>query len=1272
MFLKDNILPLIGMNKDDEPRYFEQGDYVEARNIEISNSSDQSDQNVIHSIKSGQSYALPSIGYTEIAHQHLAVAEDIENKRKYVLTLINSEVESLTTLGGEVLTTKGGVPLTIKGGGYWYFVIYKHELEDNTFKIILQQEASTWGLYDWSISYQEVHNPRIVNGNLVWTDNTNDIRMINLERMEATTDMGLTGAAELWDSVKAASPGYLAGEFVWYKSRVYEVLQQTSSSTEPANAPTYYEDKASVNDVYLDVSDPNNFVLAALPPLIAPTADYVPDASINVNQLRGKTWQFSYRYIYMDYRKSVYASPSLVPPPDKEETLLGAPNPDTTHNNRLLITLNTGNEEVRSIEVVARSSEDPSTWYLIKEILVVNAKGWRVYPANTDINISFYNDTATTVVDPVEVYKPFSYVPIRAKHMELIEGNRLVFANITEGYSRIAANVSVDLSWESLAGITQQKTNFANSSYGEPGDPGEKEWQLQFTLPAVNPGACTFYIRVNRNDNQGLLTALYVYNGTDSYPSTVKTGLLAAMEVTWSGETTSCIGSGDLSYKICAFPETLPDDIPDPYTWWTVQSYYEQSVITDIYKYPSLKTGVLQSWGMVYRDKAGRISPVVGGGEIKKYIPFVTENTDSNVGVRPLVSFNINHTPPDWADSYEIVYAGNKSIKWHLHLLGHNYSYGKKNHDTALSTPDYEHYRLRIKSCQDKTRNFLNNWSVEEYSWEKGDRIRIIGKVDDGGVLTEINNFFWDTEIVAVYTDTDPENYIGEGSGSDDYQDTWIYFKINPNILYLPSTGTLPLYWEDNLFVEIYRPAVTETGLFFTTGMTFDIKTDINGNKYHGGDTDQTINSEGNSITPAIVNNTAHDIWKYIRNFRSAQDNATFKIWSESEYPSDFYVSQKMTSQGKPIPNVDSQQQNVLTKRVRHGGIIGIGSQINRLADFEYDDYKDLKDEFGPIEGVREVGFVLKTIQQSKVTSIYINRLESFKASGEPEYLFTDKVFGSARPTMENWGTQHPGSVCVYNRHLYFWDQREGIVVRDAANGQIAISDYKMQSYFANLAETMAEYDEHDQKVEFVYNSRNNELFCMFGGSAAEKQIITFSENNQRWRRFIDVELTFSKHYTFGRRLFTVYEGDVIEWYKGSDYNVVAGTTARPEIQVCAVAEPGKPKVFNSVIVYSTITERRFEFVEVTVPALATAGEGAMVTNIYDVNINRRESAYYCQILRDVNTPGSGTQSHKEMNGRWMRGLYAKVHIRGTEASVSNKFELTNLIVVSTPSERSM
>ena len=142
---------------------------------------------------------------------------------------------------------------------------------------------------------------------------------MNVVKMEKTWDIGVletNRAVELWSAGQAGVQGYDAGRILFYFDKVYEVLQDTTGVfDEPYNQPTYYDEIADVVDIYLDPFDPDNFTLAALPPLIAPTAQYLPDVTRNVNQLRGKTWQFAYQYTYMDYRRSTYSPASIVPEP---------------------------------------------------------------------------------------------------------------------------------------------------------------------------------------------------------------------------------------------------------------------------------------------------------------------------------------------------------------------------------------------------------------------------------------------------------------------------------------------------------------------------------------------------------------------------------------------------------------------------------------------------------------------------------------------------------------------------------------------------------------------------------------------------------------------------------------------------------------------------------------------------------------------------------------------------------------------------------------------
>ncbi|MBE3085402.1 MAG: hypothetical protein IMZ64_04195, partial [Bacteroidetes bacterium] len=884
----------------------------------------------------------------------------------------------------------------------------------------------------------------------------------------------------------------------------------------------------------------------------------------------------------------------------------------------------------------------------------------------------------------------FSYIPITAKHIELIEGNRLAFGNIKEGYGIVRSDVTVDLAWEDLSGIGIQETTLLTKSAFVMGAPIPGtfiltwDWRYEFYLPPYNPGATTFRIGITFDfiSNPIKTYVSYNYDGITSYPGSVISGLIAALEVVWQGESTACLTDSEASF--CYFPRDNQALLIFPYHNWSISLTYLSTSVTEVNKYPLLKTGATHSWGIIYRDIVGRITSVIGSGEVTKYIPFPTENTNSNVANRPLISFNISHIPPPQAVSYEVVYAGNKSASWYLQLLGYNFYFGKKDHQDAASGLVLDTYRIRIKKAQQMTRDNLYNWSVEEYVWQKGDRIRIIGKVSAAGSLTEINGAIYDVEISGVFEDTDSAYDIGDtidistttGSAtttvaSDEVMNEWIYFPTSPNVYLIPSFGVSPNRHPDQLWVEIYRPFLVETNLFFTTGMTFEIGIDAYGNKYHKGDTDQVLDANGHSVTPAIVSNTSHDSWKYLRNFRNLADTLSYSFWAESEYASDFYLSNKLTSQGSPIANVSNPQQSVLTKRLRHGGKINIGSQVNLLADFDYDDYLDLQDEFGPIEGLRYVGFVLKALQYTKVVSIYISRQEAFSGSGDTQFLFTNKVFGSVRPAMESWGTRHPASVVVNNRHLYFWDESEGAVIRDAANGMSPISDNKMSRYFRDKAATLKAYaQQYNVWVQFGFSQATNELICLFGTGSNTQEIITFSEDDQRWKNQLDIEFSKGLMYWLGKRLFQTTGIYAYEWWAGTDYNVLTGVAVTPKLVIYAIQDPSKVKTFEAIIVYQN--GGRPQFNNIQIPEKATAGAEAMQTNIYDVNIKEREGVFYCEILRDINTPGTGTQSSKEMNGRRLRGLFARIEMKPQNALLlTGKTTISNIIVLSTPSEKS-
>lgn len=1224
MLEKNIIAPTGGLNTDDDPRYLPEGDYLKLLNMRTGTSQDQGDKGMVESFLSHYDIEIPCenvVNFVEIT-----VANDDENRQAFILGF--------------------------QGGATPYFEIYKFTIDTDQIIKIYRGLASSWGIHENT----KIYNPRILDGKLVFTDNETPIKYIDLARIEKSFLNGIgTEIVERWLSTTT----YSIGKVIYYAGSYFKSKVSLNTNNIPTESPSTWQELCKMLEAYGNIIDVSLFTLTANPPLLAAQIAYINNSSRQANNLRQKTFQVSYRYTYVDYRKSTYSPPSIVPAPDQQETPDGQLAFSPTYHNGLSIQINAGNEEVRGIELIARSSEDPAAWFIIGEIQLYDRAGVRAVPPRSLYTYQWYNDSARELVDASEVYRLFTYVPITSKHMELIEGNRLAFAYIKEGYDRVQVGVTVDLSYEDLSGISTQSYEldtavvYVGLAGGTPGN-YIYDYKLVLSLPATKRIG-TYYLWINAAPIGTLFQANFNYDGSGTYPDTVKNGLIAAIaDAGWS----SHIRPEADAYKI-AFFQSLVVQGEQPFNGWNWSNNIQVPTVTAVNKYPITKGGTVQNFGIIYRDGAGRISPIAGVGEISVYIPYPTENASVNIKKRAILDFNINQLPPTEAESYEIVYSGNRTVSWWIQLIGTNLQYGKKmnsHDDPALSNVDTRNLRITVEDMYKFTRDELPNWSVEQYVWEKGDRIRIIGRTDQFGQVTE-ESLMFDSEIMGVFLDTD---YESPGTETGSIQRSYLYFQ---SISFgFPTTPDLTRGFADYL-IEIYRPYKEfTTTLYYTTGMTFEIGVDGNGNKYHKGNTDQVLTALGEPSSPAIVRNTAHDGWKYLRNFVDKITKEIYAVWIESEYASDYYLSQKLTSSGVPIPDLDNFKQSVLSKRLRHGGKYNFGTELNQIAKFDYDDFKDVKDEHGPIEGIREVGFILKVLQHKKVSSIYISRMEAYGGGEESQFLFTDKVFGSLRPEVERFGTRHPESVCVHKNNLYFWDQMEGAVIRDTTNGAFPISSYKMFKFFLDKSRWME--SEGPKAVYFSYNVEADMLFCTFMSAGAYDTIV-FSENENRWKFSTDCILR--KPFWFGRRMFHLHQGKIYEWWRDEDqgYFELTGEEKTGEWIIVSNKSPLKLKHYNALAVYQ---KGQTPVASVKVPEKASAVSREMETIV--AAWNEKEGVFYGSILRDVNTPGLVGTNDKYMNGLRMRGQYCEIKLSFTEKIKAVKLFMA--MVTSTYSERSM
>jgi hypothetical protein len=172
----------------------------------------------------------------------------------------------------------------------------------------------------------------------------------------------------------------------------------------PEAEPTYWSFEYYT---YPSITE-TTFVLRNMPPVDRPTITYATDASKYINNLLKKTFQFAYRYKYVDGGNSVYSEYSDIAMPPHLENWDGNLIFGLYDNNKIVIGFTRGERSiVEYVEVIVREGND-GTWRLFKTI-------------TEDVSsIDFFNDESYEAVDQDEVLMAEDAVPVHVRTCPLL------------------------------------------------------------------------------------------------------------------------------------------------------------------------------------------------------------------------------------------------------------------------------------------------------------------------------------------------------------------------------------------------------------------------------------------------------------------------------------------------------------------------------------------------------------------------------------------------------------------------------------------------------------------------------------------------------------------------------------------------------------------------------------------------------------------------------------------------------------------------------------
>ena len=1194
-----------GMNSDDDPSVFPKEDWRELWEMRAGVSAEGFD-GVLESLLSDiyKAYGGSSPTWPEQGDDPVGFGVDEGNQKIYLIIVDN-------------------------GGSTDYIVEY--DIGNDSWDRILKIYHNK-GVTNFNKDYP-VFEVKVLEGFLYFTDNYTGPKRLDIEKARNWTARGLEDKTVVfWQE----GYSYSIGNFVVYKKNLWESTANTNTS-EPGVAN--WTERELLTDIYPSLEN-RDVDFDARPPQVSPEADYFSDVLRRSNNLRGILFQFAYRYIYVDGRRSVYSPATDTPIPQGELNFDGTYTDQITTNNAINIKVNTGSWQVKRIDVIARSSKDPSSWFKAGSIDIYSDAGNRIYGKDKDIYFKFYNDIVQAAENPDDVNLPFHWVPRLAKDMEIIKDNRFLFTNILEGFDPIELLIEKTLTKTDLSSIDPH----LNQMYGPKLVETINEWVTYESKYYFPKGEGSLYVGDKFVIRQyttvgGWKEASYTMSAGDAatYPTSVKTGLQSAMTAQGMDFHT-CIGTEEGNYQVCFWDWTGKTQNGQPIGFWNFmedkasEGWRERPGELKIT--PCLKSGANQILGMVYYDENKRSGGVLTSDELRIYLPAYNELGSGDIEMDEVykLQLTVNHIPPSWAKTWQLVYAPRQSIIWHRNFRIH-----------ALSVVDGT-TRIDIQTALDNMRNGFERTEIGDYEWQKGDRIRFIARVSGGtpvypGVLL-------DFEIEGM-DDNDPSRLIVKNFGFSTY------------------------YLDNTTIIEIYRPAKDiGEAIYYEIGQEYDVKVDGNGNYYHGGDTDQTVDSQGLNTSGALVTVLAQDCYKWKR-----FDNNTY-YWCEEQSYSDFEQFGNFHSHGFPKAQDPQMRERRLATRFRWGGAYYTETQINDTSVFTFADYENLPEKHGEIQRAILVGFVLKLVMSHKLFSAYIGRTFTLNASGQEELILSNKVIGDIRPNIENWGTQNPESVIVHNRNLYFLDASSAKFLRDSANGLHPISDIKMRNFWQNWI--------HSNKntnlvCNCAFNEKYDELWVTVGPNFSSYKTIIFSERRGRWifqtaswaEKYISVGINT---YKINGGLFFAQNDEDDQGYLEYNTGSIAYTGV-PRIKLIANQDPWKIKIWQSIAEYAThkwycpgvgdyflFTDKNINYAGGT-----QSSEYGMVGRLLENVIKAKEGILYGPFSRDFNTPGSG---NKTLNGRPLRGEWLELNLR-TQSDTTDQIRLKRLLIHSIASERS-
>lgn len=659
-----------------------------------------------------------------------------------------------------------------------------------------------------------------------------------------------------------------------------------------------------------------------------------------------------------------------------------------------------------------------------------------------------------------------------------------------------------------------------------------------------------------------------------------------------------------------------------------------------------LKSGGLYQTGIVYEDTLGRKSTVVRGPDL--YIPF---HTEAGVYERPVVNWEINSNPPDWADRYRIVRTRDGIYRRFFQWVVEEVLYEIITDITTTPTPttyganDATHIFLRISSQTDPDQTddvalfFFRDTNQFGFEPEQGDRVRII--LDETGAITGVG-VIWDFEIVGRYID-----------GND-------YYAVI-------KADNIGFEIKDNFLVEFYTPNQLEEVVYYEAGDSYPI-VDAGGDPAHGGQTQDQIPG----VQPAQGRLKGGDTYWRDRNF-TVSAAVSFTYNTENKNFSDVFQSEDEDI-GRPNVYDPDYKKQYLFNELALSDVYIPTSYLNGLPSFRSLEKQPIDRDFGPIRKLTILGSTLVAICEHKTQPIYIGQSQIMGLDGNQMIVRADQILNIANQTVHDYGTQHPESVVSEEGFVKGWDASKGTVWQYSQNGQIPIIQGLEQFFHARGRQADLLYVEDPSQTLMWcpagYDRKRSTYWLTFVQRDTREDTdlftVCYDDIKNGWNTF---QLFHPEHYSRVGLWFVQFRGGKLYIAEeGAVAGTFFGAAKEPSIKFVVNPNPNTIKDWHNIEV---LANDQWIANPITAPAnsLYLAGQQSRLKT---ARWSRYNGKWCADFLRDLSdpafnalTPTAVREATALMNGRVLKSNVLSIKLIPIGKTVTDKFGDTWLKIVS-------